>query len=134
MLLNLFSPEDDDDKDSENNSSEDGENSGNEKPPKKKKPVKKLELPPPEINLSSKAMKQLETLMLEGDLLEVTMDETQHIWRILQATEPRRSKKYPGKYRVDLFDQFPSVMLRGKTVIGFVKKNTLLLPIWFRHF
>jgi histone demethylase JARID1 len=27
--------------------------------------------------------------------MEVTMDETQHIWRLLQATEPRRSKKYP---------------------------------------
>jgi len=98
MSLHLFSPDDDDDKDSENNSSDDGDHSDDEKPPKKKKTIKKRsELPPPEISLSPKATKQLETLMLEGDLLEVTMDETQHIWRILQATEPRRSKKYPGK-------------------------------------
>ena len=63
---------------------------------KKKKRSKKVDHPPPEISLSAKTMKTLETLMLEGDLLEVTMDETNHIWRILQATEPRRSKKFPG--------------------------------------
>ena len=28
---------------------------------------------------------QLEELMMEGDLLEVTLDETQHIWKLLQA-------------------------------------------------
>ncbi|XP_013066570.2 lysine-specific demethylase 5A-like isoform X1 [Biomphalaria glabrata] len=37
---------------------------------------------------------QLEELMMEGDLLEVSLDETQHIWRILQAcysrSEPNR--------------------------------------------
>lgn len=49
----------------------------------------------PEINLSAKSVKLLEALLLEGDILEVTVDETQHIWRILQATEPRRSKQYP---------------------------------------
>lgn len=27
--------------------------------------------------------------MMEGDLLEVSLDETQHIWRILQACQPR---------------------------------------------
>ena len=39
--------------------------------------------------------------MLEGDLLEVSMDETQHIWRVLQATEPRRSKRYPDLDRLE---------------------------------
>ncbi|XP_076344166.1 lysine-specific demethylase 5A-like isoform X2 [Tachypleus tridentatus] len=31
---------------------------------------------------------QLEELMMEGDLLEVTIDETYDIWRILQASKP----------------------------------------------
>jgi hypothetical protein len=55
--------------------------SGEERSPlKKKKRAKKAERPPPEVTLSAKTMKTLETLMLEGDLLEVTMDETSHIW------------------------------------------------------
>ena len=45
---------------------------------------------PPEVKLSNKSLNTLEGLMLEGDLLEVSMDETQHMWRVLQATEPRR--------------------------------------------
>ena len=56
---------------------------------------------PPEVKLSSKSLNTLETLMLEGDLLEVSMDETQHIWRVLQATEPRRSKRYPDLNRLE---------------------------------
>jgi len=49
----------------------------------------------PEIKLSNKIQTQLEEIMLEGDLLEVTMDENHQIWKLLQATEPRRSRKYP---------------------------------------
>merc|ERR1712223_2249035 len=49
----------------------------------------------PEIKLSNKIQTQLEEIMLEGDLLEVSMDENQQIWKLLQAAEPRRSKKYP---------------------------------------
>merc|ERR1712061_369186 len=56
---------------------------------------------PPEVKLSNKSLNTLETLMLEGDLLEVSMDETQHIWRVLQATEPRRSKRYPDLDRLE---------------------------------
>ena len=106
MLRHLYSSNDEDeDKDSSGadggNSSEEADHSGDERSPKKaktSKPVKKKkDRRPPEITLSAKASKLLETLMLEGDLLEVTLDETQHIWRILQSTEPRRSKKYPGK-------------------------------------
>ena len=44
----------------------------------------------PEIKLSQKSVNNLERLMMEGDLLEVSMDETQHMWRLLQAVEPRR--------------------------------------------
>merc|ERR1711997_1104626 len=57
-------------------------------------------LRPPEVKLSNKSLNTLEALMLEGDLLEVSMDETQHIWRVLQATEPRRSKRYPDLKRL----------------------------------
>lgn len=32
--------------------------------------------------------------MMEGDLLEVSLDETQHIWRILQATHPPSEDKF----------------------------------------
>ena len=56
---------------------------------------------PPEVKLSNKSLNTLEGLMLEGDLLEVSMDETQHMWRVLQATEPRRSKRYPDLNRLE---------------------------------
>lgn len=29
--------------------------------------------------------------MMEGDLLEVSLDETQHLWRILNAAKPSMS-------------------------------------------
>ena len=99
---NFFSAEDEDDKDSSANSSEDNNSSDEKSPKKSSKPVKHKDPRPPEIVLSPKASKLLETLMLEGDLLEVTLDETQHIWRILQATEPRRSRKYPGRFFISV--------------------------------
>lgn len=40
------------------------------------------------------AKAQLEELMMEGDLLEVSLDETQHIWRILQACQPKHDEKF----------------------------------------
>jgi len=40
----------------------------------------------PEVKLSNKIQNQLEELMLEGDLLEVTMDENHQIWKILQVS------------------------------------------------
>ncbi|XP_067927988.1 lysine-specific demethylase 5A-like [Watersipora subatra] len=40
---------------------------------------------PPLLELSDMAKAQLDELMMEGDLLEVALDETQHIWKILQA-------------------------------------------------
>ena len=39
----------------------------------------------PEIKLSNKIQTQLEEIMLEGDLLEVTMDENHQIWKLLQV-------------------------------------------------
>ncbi|MEQ2195173.1 hypothetical protein XENOCAPTIV_008538 [Xenoophorus captivus] len=41
-----------------------------------------------------KAKAQLEDLMMLGDLLEVSLDETQHIWRILQATHPPSEERF----------------------------------------
>merc|ERR1712079_711254 len=47
------------------------------------------------LSLAARTIVQLEDLMMEGDLLEVSLDEVAHIWRILQATPGRRDKKYP---------------------------------------
>merc|ERR1712142_280237 len=47
------------------------------------------------LSLTARTIVQLEDLMMEGDLLEVSLDEVAHIWRILQATPGRRDKKYP---------------------------------------
>ncbi|XP_072408539.1 lysine-specific demethylase 5A isoform X1 [Chiloscyllium punctatum] len=52
----------------------------------RKTPLVPRSLEPPVLELSHNAKVQLEELMMVGDLLEVTLDETQHIWRILQAT------------------------------------------------
>merc|ERR1712061_349962 len=79
--------------DASNKASEDAELKGKESETKTFRP--------PEVKLSNKSLNTLETLMLEGDLLEVPMDETQHIWRVLQATEPRRSKRYPDLDRLE---------------------------------
>jgi len=49
----------------------------------------------PLLSLTEGVRVQLEELMMEGDLLEVSLDETQHIWRILQATKPRFEDQYP---------------------------------------
>lgn len=42
----------------------------------------------PVIELTSTTRAQLEELQLEGDLLEVTLDQTHTIYRILQAASP----------------------------------------------
>ncbi|XP_011494343.1 PREDICTED: lysine-specific demethylase lid [Ceratosolen solmsi marchali] len=48
------------------------------------------------VTLSSNTTTHLEELMMEGDLLEVALDETEHIWRILSQTcTPSKSiRKY----------------------------------------
>ena len=47
------------------------------------------------ITLDKETVSLLENMMMEGDLLEVSLDEVNHIWRILQATPERKEKKYP---------------------------------------
>lgn len=61
----------------------------------RKTPLVPRQLEQPVLALSEMARAQLEELMMEGDLLEVSLDETQHIWRILQATKPRQEEKFP---------------------------------------
>ncbi|XP_076860921.1 lysine-specific demethylase 5A isoform X2 [Brachyhypopomus gauderio] len=60
----------------------------------RKTPLVPRSLEPPVLELSPSAKAQLEGLMMEGDLLEVSLDETQHIWRILQATHPPSEERF----------------------------------------
>ena len=50
-------------------------------------PRKKAHLSAPGvvINLPAKTIQELEEVMMEGDMLEVSLDEVTHIWRILQV-------------------------------------------------
>uniref|UniRef100_A0A8C6KKZ8 [histone H3]-trimethyl-L-lysine(4) demethylase n=1 Tax=Nothobranchius furzeri TaxID=105023 RepID=A0A8C6KKZ8_NOTFU len=57
-------------------------------------PLVPRSLEPPVLELSPQAKAQLEDLMMLGDLLEVSLDETQHIWRILQATQPPSEERF----------------------------------------
>lgn len=60
----------------------------------RKTPLVPRTLEPPVLELSPQAKAQLEELMMLGDLLEVSLDETQHIWRILQATHPPSEERF----------------------------------------
>lgn len=66
--------------------------------PQRKHPRKSPHVPrpleSPVLELSAMVKAQLEDLMMEGDLLEVSLDETQHIWRILQACQPVREERF----------------------------------------
>ena len=87
--------------DSENGLDMEASNKSAEDASAKEKEPEAKSFRPPEVKLSNKSLNMLEGLMLEGDLLEVSMDETQHMWRVLQATEPRRSKRYPDLNRLE---------------------------------
>ncbi|KAL2102272.1 hypothetical protein ACEWY4_001440 [Coilia grayii] len=60
----------------------------------RKTPLVPRSLEPPVLELSPAAKAQLQELMMVGDLLEVSLDETQHIWRILQATHPPSEERF----------------------------------------
>ncbi|XP_064633580.1 lysine-specific demethylase 5A-like isoform X2 [Lineus longissimus] len=74
----------------------------------RKSPLVPRQLETPVLELSDMAKAQLEELMMEGDLLEVSLDETQHIWRILQACQPRPEEKFME------FDDLEPDLLRDK--------------------
>ncbi|XP_071438879.1 lysine-specific demethylase 5A isoform X2 [Hetaerina americana] len=61
----------------------------------RKSPLVPRQLEPPVLTLSESGQQILEDLMIEGDLLEVSVDEAAFIWRILQATRPRKDDKFP---------------------------------------
>ncbi|XP_030827948.1 lysine-specific demethylase 5A isoform X2 [Strongylocentrotus purpuratus] len=46
------------------------------------------------LELSLYARAQLEDLMVEGDLLEVSLDDTQQLWRVLQACQPVQQERF----------------------------------------
>ncbi|XP_075219892.1 lysine-specific demethylase 5A-like isoform X2 [Lycorma delicatula] len=61
-----------------------------------------LEEPPFTLSVNGRLM--LTDLMTEGDLMEVALDETQHIWRILQATKCHSSSNDKYQEVEDLID------------------------------
>ncbi|XP_059481467.1 lysine-specific demethylase 5A [Neocloeon triangulifer] len=50
--------------------------------------------PPTTLHLQESTRFMLESLMMEGDLLEVSLDETHHIWRILHASNPVQKQNF----------------------------------------
>lgn len=67
--------------------------------------------------LSQTARVRLEELMMEGDLLEVALDETQHIWRILSHTNsPSTVRKYASydEIHTNLNQDIKDVKKRGR--------------------
>lgn len=54
----------------------------------RKSPLIPRTLEEPPLALSQEGLLKLKKLMTEGDLMEVSLEETNVIWRILQATKP----------------------------------------------
>uniref|UniRef100_A0A2K6F4N5 [histone H3]-trimethyl-L-lysine(4) demethylase n=1 Tax=Propithecus coquereli TaxID=379532 RepID=A0A2K6F4N5_PROCO len=79
----------------------------------RKSPLVPRSLEPPVLELSPGAKAQLEELMMVGDLLEVSLDETQHIWRILQATHPPSEDRFLHILEDDGMDEKP-LKMKGK--------------------
>ncbi|XP_062579328.1 lysine-specific demethylase 5A-like isoform X2 [Saccostrea cucullata] len=103
-----------------------GSNASPRKHQRKSPLVARSGLEAPVLELSLTAKKQLEELMMEGDLLEVSLDETQHIWRILQACQPRGEGKLLD---LDIGDKGPENIVpkenfeREKMVVKFKKEK-----------
>ncbi|KYN08295.1 PREDICTED: lysine-specific demethylase lid [Cyphomyrmex costatus] len=65
--------------------------------------------------LSSSTRLRLEELMMEGDLLEVALDETQHIWRILSYMNTHNTmRKYKSLEEVQANQEMKDVKKRGR--------------------
>lgn len=67
--------------------------------------------------LSSNARLRLEELMMEGDLLEVALDETQHIWRILSHMNNHNTmRKYKSleEVQVNANQEIKDIKKRGR--------------------
>ncbi|XP_029455800.1 lysine-specific demethylase 5A isoform X1 [Rhinatrema bivittatum] len=81
--------------------------SGTPRKQPRKTPLVPRSLEPPVLELSPGAKAQLEQLMMVGDLLEVSLDETQHIWRILQATHPPSEDRFLHIMEDDSLEEKP---------------------------
>lgn len=68
-------------------------NPGSPRRQQRKSPLVPRQMEAAVLELSIEAKGQLEELMMEGDLLEVSLDETQHIWRILQACQSGNAER-----------------------------------------
>ena len=77
------------------------------------------------LELSDDARLQLEDLMMEGDLLEVSLDETQHIWRILQACQPPTTDRLL-EFQVLNFEQDISTLCCTVPVMCYFRFLTVL--------
>ncbi|XP_054718406.1 lysine-specific demethylase 5A-like [Uloborus diversus] len=88
----------------------------------RKSPLVTRQMESPVLQLSDAAKNQLEHLMMEGDLLEMSLDETQHIWSILQATKLGRDSFSMSPFS-DVEDNTNNV--RFKTEKKKIKKRKL---------
>ncbi|XP_028910355.1 lysine-specific demethylase 5A isoform X2 [Ornithorhynchus anatinus] len=87
--------------------------SGTPRKQPRKSPLVPRSLEAPVLELSPGAKVQLEELMMVGDLLEVSLDETQHIWRILQATHPPAEDRFLHVMEEDSMEEKP-LRIKGK--------------------
>uniref|UniRef100_A0A8C4FAE6 [histone H3]-trimethyl-L-lysine(4) demethylase n=1 Tax=Dicentrarchus labrax TaxID=13489 RepID=A0A8C4FAE6_DICLA len=84
----------------------------------RKTPLVPRSLEPPVLELSLQAKAQLEELMMLGDLLEVSLDETQHIWRILQATHPPSEERFLQVMEVGQLNAYAGKAEKGRPGTG----------------
>ncbi|XP_065304371.1 lysine-specific demethylase 5A-like [Dermacentor albipictus] len=90
----------------------------------RKSPLVPRQVESPVLELSTGAKARLEALLTEGDLLEVSLDETGHIWRILQATKPPRDPLSP----FEAFPEFEDYSEASKRLEKRTKKRKVELP------
>ncbi|XP_067880255.1 lysine-specific demethylase 5C isoform X2 [Heterodontus francisci] len=72
-----------------------------------------LQLESPAIELSEAVQQQLEELMIDGDLLEVTLDENHNIWRVLQAVRTPPQEKIQKLLQIEKLES-KLAKVRGK--------------------
>ncbi|GCC40489.1 hypothetical protein chiPu_0024011, partial [Chiloscyllium punctatum] len=72
-----------------------------------------LSLQSPAVQLSENVQQQLEELVIDGDLLEVTLDESQNIWRVLQAVRGPPHEKLHKLLQIEKLES-KLTRIRGK--------------------
>lgn len=82
------------------------------------------------LELSAGAKAQLEDLMMVGDLLEVSLDETQHIWRILQATHPPSEDRFLHVMEVWNLMQYSGIEKKPPDYFGGVVSSPQKNTVW----